>query len=795
MNFKKLLGICLMLFVVLSGFSQKTIHVEGTKILSACNEEIIMRGVNEMFIWSPTDKTGETTLPEIAKTGANTVRLVWTTDGKPADLEKLIENCLAENMIPVAELHDATGDFTQFQKLLDYWKLPAVLEIIQKHKEWLIVNIGNEVGSGETNDQWEAYYKDGITQLRDAGIDAPLMIDCGDYGSNEQYFLTKGESLMQHDPMHNLIFSVHTYWVDPNSDQGRKDRLDDMISEAATKKLPFIIGEGPQMAASPWSVYCEVDFPYVYLLKRCEEEGIGWLSWSWGIVDNNDCGAPNSVFDITTDGLFGNWATDFAEEIMITDANSVKNTSVIPVSLSIGNCGVACAPVSLASNGNMICADGSVTLTATVDNSTSKTVAWFLDNEVLVGESSLSLTTTVGGNIRVEIDSAQACVVFDEIQLIDKVEAKIEGETEICALPTTQLTVVQEGALATRWLMNNKEIVEWANAESVDAAKAGLYKVEVYSDYCSGNDEVEVFSSLPDINDTTICKDKNTSLNIKGNVSGVWFSDEGLTDELYVGSEYIVNQSESKTYYVQDQGGFSGRVGKEEPGQSVWDTWDEPSKEHKLGFEVFETLTVKSMDVYAKTAGALNVVFFDSEKVEIEAMQFTASAGKNVLDINKEFTAGVYYASVKGSAVDVQLNHDEGNYTTAYPYDLMKGSQKLLSIDRTDETWIATKPWYLYFYNWEVTQSSGGSCAATKVVVDVNENCLVGINDTELNKVSVYPNPFNDMVKISVAGDWELLDISGKVLLKGSGDQVSTGELVSGTYLLQVNGVTYRLVK
>src|SRR5690606_29245791 len=135
-----------------------------------------------------------------------------------------------------------------------------VLALIQKYKKWIIVNIGNEIGSGsETNEQWEAYYKDAITQLRDAGIDVPLMIDCGEYGSNEKYFLSKGNSLLTHDPLHNLIFSVHTYWIQPDSDQGRKKRLDDLITEAKAKKLPFIIGEGPQKAASPRSTYCNIN--------------------------------------------------------------------------------------------------------------------------------------------------------------------------------------------------------------------------------------------------------------------------------------------------------------------------------------------------------------------------------------------------------------------------------------------------------------------------------------------------------------------------------------------------------
>jgi len=60
-------------FSVQSVFSQKnTIYVDNGKIFTSCNEEIVMRGYNEMFIWSQ-DRKGEVLLPEMAKTGANAV--------------------------------------------------------------------------------------------------------------------------------------------------------------------------------------------------------------------------------------------------------------------------------------------------------------------------------------------------------------------------------------------------------------------------------------------------------------------------------------------------------------------------------------------------------------------------------------------------------------------------------------------------------------------------------------------------------------------------------------------------
>ena len=51
----------------------------GRHLFSAAGEKVILRGVNEMFVWS-NDKSGIRLLPEIAQTGANCVRLVWTEE-------------------------------------------------------------------------------------------------------------------------------------------------------------------------------------------------------------------------------------------------------------------------------------------------------------------------------------------------------------------------------------------------------------------------------------------------------------------------------------------------------------------------------------------------------------------------------------------------------------------------------------------------------------------------------------------------------------------------------------------
>ena len=81
--------------------------VQDRFLYSKDNEKVILRGINHMFIW--TDREGKT-IPEIAKTGANCVRIVWNTRGRVSDLDNIITQCISNGMIPIPEIHDTTGN-------------------------------------------------------------------------------------------------------------------------------------------------------------------------------------------------------------------------------------------------------------------------------------------------------------------------------------------------------------------------------------------------------------------------------------------------------------------------------------------------------------------------------------------------------------------------------------------------------------------------------------------------------------------------------------------------------------
>jgi len=296
-----------------------TMFIEGRHLYSAEGEKIVLRGVNEMFVWS-NDKTGSRLIPEIAKTGANCVRLVWTEEyGNKSELVELIDRCIDHNMIAIPESHDATGEWADLDICINFWSDPIIREGIQRNKKWTMVNIGNEVGDGNvTAAQFKSGYMRAIDSLRGWGYTVPLVIDASTWGQNLDIILETWKEILAHDPLQNIMFSVHSYW----SDAGNYNRA---ANAAINEGLPIIIGEGPSPTAYPNCVILD----YQTGLDVCGMNEIGWISWSWGGLANGHC-IPN--FDHTLNGVFASWRTSYAADMMVDHPFSLMRTSERPES-------------------------------------------------------------------------------------------------------------------------------------------------------------------------------------------------------------------------------------------------------------------------------------------------------------------------------------------------------------------------------------------------------------------------------------------------------------------------------
>lgn len=309
------------------------LRLVGRHLYTPCEDNVVLRGVNKMSVWASDLALRKKSYSEIRKTGANCVRIVWLAQPGPNEidagvdgLDRTIQDCIDNDMIPMIELHDATGQWAKLQMVLDYWKRPDVLAVIKKHEKYLIVNIANECGDIEvTDDMFKAGYESALTQLREAGIHTPLVIDAADWGKNMAQLVRVGPYLMNKDPDMNVMFSVHTYWS--VADGADAAYIAAQFQAAVNAGMPFIIGEFAGLFNKGGACLFQAD--YESIIRLAQEMGIGYLAWEWG--PGNEYAHPTcTVMNMTTDSHYATLQSGWAKDLAVTNLNGIQKTSLTP---------------------------------------------------------------------------------------------------------------------------------------------------------------------------------------------------------------------------------------------------------------------------------------------------------------------------------------------------------------------------------------------------------------------------------------------------------------------------------
>ncbi|MFM6157339.1 MAG: cellulase family glycosylhydrolase, partial [Sphaerospermopsis kisseleviana] len=245
-------------------------------------------------------------LAELAKTGANAVRIQWYKNygqsSRPGysikDLDNFLGKCKASQIIPILGLWDITcnSDVNLLNtRLIPWWTSDPVLNVLKKHQKYLIINLANELGfyrwtnnSTVALNNFKNSYKTATTKIRQH-LHLPIMIDAPDCGTSIEVFPKIGKELIDHDPDHNLLFSGHSYWA-------AYDRIPS-LKAAINANLPIVFGEVANKQDEEnegKTLYCYYDldgshqnhlpqngFTYQAFLRLLKDKEIGWLAWCW----------------------------------------------------------------------------------------------------------------------------------------------------------------------------------------------------------------------------------------------------------------------------------------------------------------------------------------------------------------------------------------------------------------------------------------------------------------------------------------------------------------------------------
>jgi mannan endo-1,4-beta-mannosidase len=324
--------------VLLAGLQARSVTLPGLRtngrfLEAPTGERVVLMGMDHETVWL--DLTGKQ-FPELAKTGASAVRMAWATHANSSSnslataadqLDVAIAACIKQDMIPIPEFHDATGNWSGLSSLVDAWTSPEYVKVIQKHEQYLIVNIGNEVGDYTVTDaQYLAGYTSAVQRMRRAGIRVPLLIDGDNWGQNYQAISDEALAIIAADSLHNTMFSVHMYWTvsgNGNSKANVITKIQNSLNDAVTKGIPLIVGEFGEAFTSNGTVNPGDSIPFRNIMAECNKRQIGWLAWSWG------GNSPQTDLNMSSDGTYAG-LQKWGLEAMVTDPNSVKNNAVRP---------------------------------------------------------------------------------------------------------------------------------------------------------------------------------------------------------------------------------------------------------------------------------------------------------------------------------------------------------------------------------------------------------------------------------------------------------------------------------
>jgi len=292
---------------------QTTFYTKDSILYDPCGQPLLIRGVNAGIAF-PSDPDASKMI-EIAKTGANTVRLTFRwlyNKSTPQSVENALKKVARNKMVAMPSIWETTGKWEQLQFAVDYWSQPEMVDVLRQYEDIILLNIANEAGDEKVdNKAFRRGYSKAIRQLRKAGLHMPLVIDAANWGRREADILQNAQYLLSQDPDKNLLFSWHPWDIGQ-----QRERYKTAIETAIKTKIPLIIGE-----FASTEVDYETPIDYRYIMRYAAEQKIGWLWWWW------ESGQPIDTHSMTSNGVYGNWVNE-GEEIALTSQYGLKNTSV-----------------------------------------------------------------------------------------------------------------------------------------------------------------------------------------------------------------------------------------------------------------------------------------------------------------------------------------------------------------------------------------------------------------------------------------------------------------------------------
>lgn len=331
---------------------------------------------------------------------------------------------------------------------------------------------------------------------------------------------------------------------------------------------------------------------------------------------------------------------------------------------------------------------------------------WLYQDSVFSHEAEVSVWNA--GVYVLSADSAW-CNGKDTVSLYEGLPLDLGPDLHICERAVVELSPNIDINDADEILWVKDGVSLQVNTPVLIADAPGTYILNV-SEYGCGTatDTLRVLSDLLPVEVSETENGPLFSIPVEGDF--IWYADASCLEEIGEGDSFSPEPySPYSTYYVKDEGGFDGCVGKRYLSQNAWTREDFSST--WMTFTVERTLTIDSISIYPVSSLDAVIRILDDVSGEVVAVRQFPNLGvkENRVPLQVTLPQGRYRMDALGTTG--RLYHSHSDEDIQFPYSV----DGLISIEGANFAWMNESGWYMFFYNWRIT--SGNRCAATPVRV------------------------------------------------------------------------------
>jgi uncharacterized lipoprotein NlpE involved in copper resistance len=470
------------------------------------------------------------------------------------------------------------------------------------------------------------------------------------------------------------------------------------------------------------------------------------------------------------------------------------------------------------------CADEEISVNLAVNLTTADSYQWYINDEAIPDAVAATYTAIAAGVYKVEVTLGDQTAFSNVIEVISVPNPTPTisttdplswcTESDISVLFTADIT----DADAYQWY-NGEDPISGATLSSYTATEPGDYSVEVVVSGCAGvSNQITILQSgvlqptLTAQGETEFCEGDDVAVPLSVDITDaayVWMLDGA---EINGADQSTYTATAAGVYTVEVTQGSCSGVSNEitivvnpvpNPVISTTDnlTWGEDEE-----ISVTFTVDISDADAYQWLKDGANIAnSIESSYTATEVGKYSVLVTKaNCVGESNELTIEISTTPLYDVTLTVLNSSDD---PVANAEVEIEGESPVL----TNASGVATLKMPNGSYNFDVNAADYQEYQGTFTVSDEDlavsvKLVAVGVDLDKLSQLNLFPNPFNNEIKISdpetvkrvvitnVAGQ-KVLDIQ----LNGA-DRINTQSLSSGVYLLRIitnddQSATFRMVK